>query len=243
MKYIFLFIIVFILNGCSPKSLENTVENLFVASSGNKPPSFFKIANVETMRDYVFDMPDYTIALPSAKEKDFTLMNGWEGATSYNKNMGIYLDNYGVLYHIYVSTSVYKYTEREKAIETNDKKFLSKKYKQGVEKNGRIYYIDAHVESYGRENYPCMVYKDYMPVIDFIPENKKKYIVCYKFNKTKTLVKDVVISLTYSKSPYSDSPNFPKETLDLIKDYTYEDLQERAKRMLDSLYIKDGWDE
>ncbi|MFW3440647.1 hypothetical protein ACN9J6_03845 [Aliarcobacter butzleri] len=224
MQYIFLFIIAFILNGCSPKSLENTVENLFVASSGNKPPSFFKIANVETMRDYVFDMPDYTIALPSAKEKDFTLMNGWEGATSYNKNMGIYLDNYGILYHIYVSTSIYKYEERERAAE----------YKDGSETN-----INVHYETHGKENYPCIVTssKD--------NEYAKKGIgySCFKFNKTKTLVKDVVISLTYSKSPYSDSPNFPKETLDLIKDYTYEDLQERAKRMLDSLYIKDGWDE
>ena len=113
MKYIFLFIIVFILNGCSPKSLENTVENLFVASSGNKPPSFFKIANVETMRDYVFDMPDYTIALPSAKEEDFTLVGGWEGSIHGNKNIVLYSGKYGGLYHIYVSTSVYKYDERE----------------------------------------------------------------------------------------------------------------------------------
>ncbi len=63
MRYILLFLIVFLFSGCSPKSLENSIENLFVASSGNKPPSFFKIANIETMRDYVFDMPDYTIGV------------------------------------------------------------------------------------------------------------------------------------------------------------------------------------
>jgi hypothetical protein len=112
MKYIFLFIIAFILNGCSPKSLENSIENLFVASSGNKPPNNFKIANIETMRDYVFDMPDYTIALPSAKEEDFRLMNGWEGATINNKDLVLYPGQYGI-YHIYVTSSVYKYTERE----------------------------------------------------------------------------------------------------------------------------------
>ena len=110
-RNIILILIFFILNGCSPKSLENSIENLFVASSGNKPPSFFKIANIETMRDYVFDMPDYTISLPSAKEKDFTLMNGWEGATSYNKNMVLHMSEFGILYHIYVSTFIYKYKE------------------------------------------------------------------------------------------------------------------------------------
>lgn len=160
MKYIFLFIIAFILNGCSPKSLENTVENLFVASSGNKPPSNFKIANVETMRDYVFDMPDYTIALPSAKEKDFTLMNGWEGATSYNKNMGIYLDNYGILYHIYIfMSSNYEYTEREKRIINKDLSYIQtspltqyRKHKNGEETN-----INVHYETHGKENYSCIV--------------------------------------------------------------------------------------
>ena len=86
MRYILLLLIVFLLNGCSPKSLENSIESLFVASSGNKPPSFFKIANIETMRDYVFDMPDYTIALPSAKEQDFDLIGGWEGSIHENKN-------------------------------------------------------------------------------------------------------------------------------------------------------------
>jgi hypothetical protein len=241
MRYIFLFIIAFILNGCSPKSLENTVENLFVASSGNKPPNNFKIANIETMRDYVFDMPDYTIALPSAKEEDFTLMNGWEGATFYNKNVVLHMSEFGILYHIYVSTSVYKYEERERAAEYKDNLYLKigattqyRKHKDSSETN-----INVHYETHGKENYPCIVTssKD--------NEYTKKGIgySCFKFNKNKTLVKDVVISLTYSKSPYSDSPNFPKETLDLIKDYTYEDLQERAKRMLDSLYIKDGWDE
>ncbi|MEV9615615.1 hypothetical protein [Aliarcobacter butzleri] len=230
MKYIFLFIIAFILNGCSPKSLENTVENLFVASSGNKPPSFFKIANVETMRDYVFDMPDYTIALPSAKEKDFTLMNGWEGATSYNKNMGIYLDNYGVLYHIYVSTSVYKYTERESAIDYKIDNFP----KQRTRPDGETIDMNVHYETHGKENYTCIVNE-----ISHDKFGKKlKHFGCYKFNKNKTLAKHVSISLTYQKSF-----DYPKETLDLIKDYTYEDLQERAKRMLDSLYIKEGWDE
>jgi hypothetical protein len=46
-----------------------------------------------------------------------------------------------------------------------------------------------------------------------------------------------------STTKYTKAPTFPKELESLSKEYTYEDLQERAKRMLDSLYIKDGWDE
>ena len=116
-RNIILILIFFILNGCSPKSLENTVENLFVASSGNKPPSFFKIANIETMRDYVFDMPDYTIALPSAKEEDFTLVGGWEGSIHGNKNIVLYSGKYGGLYHIYIfMSSNYEYSEREELL-------------------------------------------------------------------------------------------------------------------------------
>jgi hypothetical protein len=233
MKYIFLFIIAFILNGCSPKSLENSIENLFVASSGNKPPSNFKIANVETMRDYVFDMPDYTIALPSAKEEDFTLMNGWEGATFYNKNVVLHMSEFGILYHIYVSTSIDKYTEREKAIETNNVKYLRSKIK--IDDTDKLY-----IKRFGKKQYLCtiMEYTD-----NQYPNNQYSGYNCYKPNIKRTMIKKIHIRLTYSKSPYSESPNFPKETSDLIKEYTYEDLQERAKRMLDSLYIKDGWDE
>jgi hypothetical protein len=235
MRYIFLFIIAFILNGCSPKSLENTVENLFVASSGNKPPNNFKIANIETMRDYVFDMPDYTIALPSAKEEDFTLMNGWEGVTSYNKNMGVYLDNHGILYHIYVSTFIYKYKERERAVEYKDESYLKANMKNRINKKYDIEgNINVHYETQGKENYICIVKET--------KDNRKNEISktydCHKFNKKRAMAKGVVITFTYSKSI-----DYPKETSDLIKDYTYEDLQERAKRMLDSLYIKDGWDE
>ena len=56
---------------------------------------------------------------------------------------------------------------------------------------------------------------------------------CYKFNSTRTKMISVSLVLTYHK------PNDPI----LVQEYTYEDLQSRAKRMLDSLYIKDGWDE
>lgn len=114
MKYILLFLVSISFTACSMKGVENSIENLFIASSGNKPPSFFKIANTQTMRDYVFDVKDATFSLPSAKEKDFTTMGGWEGATHYNKDVVLYLDKgLGVSYHIQLSSFVYPYKERE----------------------------------------------------------------------------------------------------------------------------------
>ena len=225
MRYIIIFFLVFSLFGCSPKSLENFVEKSLISTSGNKAPNNFKIANLETMRDYVFDMPDYSISLPSAKEEDFRLMNGWEGATFNNRDLVLYPGQYGI-YHIHVTTSVYKYEERERAIENNDVKYLRSKIK--IDNTDKLY-----IKKFGKEQYSCTV----MEYIDNQhPNNKYSGYQCYKPNIKKTMVKKIHIRLTYSKSP-----EYPKETLNLIKDYTYEDLQQRAKRMLDSLYIKDGW--
>jgi hypothetical protein len=234
MRYIIFFFLVFSLFGCSPKSLENFVEKSLIATSGNKPPNNFKIANIETMRDYVFDMPDYSISLPSAKEEDFRLMNGWEGATINNKDLVLYPGMYGI-YHIYVTSSVYKYEDSERAAEYKNNEYLKtdqtaqyRKHKNGEETN-----INVHYETHGKENYACIVTSSKHDEYG----KKGTGYSCFKANKKRTLVKDISIRLTYQKSP-----NFPKEYSDLTKDYTYEDLQQRAERMLDSLYIKDGWD-
>ena len=234
MRYIIFFFLVFSLLGCSPKSLENFVEKSLIATSGNKPPNNFKIANIETMRDYVFDMPDYSISLPSAKEEDFRLMNGWEGATINNKDLVLYPGQYGI-YHIHVTTSVYKYEGSMKKIINQDLSYIQTspitkymKHENGDENN-----IDIHYEIHGKENYNCLVSED----INKIYGKKIIGYNCYKTNISKTKIKEITIVLTYQKSP-----NFLKEYANLTKDYTYEDLQQRAKRMLDSLYIKDGWD-
>jgi hypothetical protein len=47
-----------------------------------------------------------------------------------------------------------------------------------------------------------------------------------------------VIRLVYTKVP-----TLPKELEALAQEYTYEDLLKRSQRVLDSLYIKDGWEE
>ena len=76
MRYIIFFLLNMSFIGCSSSSIENAIENSMVAMSGNKPPRFFKVANLQTMQDYVFDMQDYTIALPNAKKEDFSIFGG-----------------------------------------------------------------------------------------------------------------------------------------------------------------------
>ena len=61
----------FFLLGCSGEQMANAITKTQIAMADNKPPILFEIANVQTMRDYVFNMKSYTIALPSAKTSDF----------------------------------------------------------------------------------------------------------------------------------------------------------------------------
>jgi len=65
----------------------------------------------------------------------------------------------------------------------------------------------------------------------------EKFYICSKFNPERTKTKNIIISFIYTRVP-----NLPKELEPLAKEYTYEDLQRRSKRILDSLYIKDGWE-
>ncbi|MBA3026927.1 MAG: hypothetical protein FP820_11075 [Sulfurimonas sp.] len=228
MRYIILFLLNISFVGCSSSSIENAMDNSMVAISGNKPPKFFRVANLQTMQDYIFDMEDYTIAMPSAKQEDFSKLNGWQGLTHYDKEITLYLgaEKFGYPYHITVTPSkVKEYGKKEKAIDNTTIEYPKKR----ILKDGEIINIDVHTEFYGKENYACTVAQS-------MNQKFKKYKIgyrCYKSNLTKTKVKNVLLLLTY---------NQPNDLL-LRDEYTYEDLQQRAKRVLDSLYIKDGWDE
>ena len=192
--------------------------------SGNKAPAFFTVANIEIMRDYVFETKDFSFKFPTAKESDFSKMSGWKGGSIRNgKTITVYLDP---VYHMDVSTSgnVLKYEERERAIENNDINYLRTRMPKTVKKNGEIMNISFNIIPAGKENYPCTVRTS-----SHLKYGKRKISYgCFKFNENRTKVKYVSISVTYThyKSP---------------KQYTYQDLQNRAKRTLDSLYIKDGW--
>lgn len=225
MRYILLIILSLNFVGCSEKKVGDAITSLQIAMSGNKPPSFFKIANLQTMKDYMFDVRDTTFSLPSAKEEDFTKMGGWEGSTHYNKDVYLYLDNdLGVSYHIGITSSINAYTERERAIEQGDIQYLRSVIK--IDKTDKLY-----IKEFGKEQYTCTVME--YTNIEY-PDKQYTGYRCYKFNPKKTKYKSIAIRLTYNKIP-----NLSKELTD---EYTYEDLQNRAKRILDSLYIKDGWE-
>lgn len=233
MKFVFILtLILFNFTACSDKQLTGTIEQGMIAMSGNKPPKFYKIANVQTMKDYVFDMKDYTISPPLAAMKDFTLLGGWEGAIHYEKDFSIYLDA-PLSYHISVSSSRdSEYTQRVKAIEDGDIEYLRKLMPLKKRKNGDVLNFSLSTGHQGRENYSCIVRESIKP------KYGKRTISygCYKVDPAKSKVKKVSITLTYTKAP-----NLPAQYKHLTKEYTYEDLKNRAKRMLDSLYIKEGW--
>ena len=227
MRYLELLLIGFLLHGCSGQQMAESITKTQIALAGNKPPSFFKIANLKTMRGYVFDMKHYTIALPEAKASDFIGIDAygnkkaWRGGTYYSKDITLYLEGY---YHIDISTDYYpqEVGEMARAIDRQDYSYLERiKKEYNYSPTSSLSY-----EIHGKENYKCMVKQRISQQNGY-----KTAYFCYKFNPSKTKAQSVTIVLTYSK------PIDPK----LAKIYTYEDLKQRAKRMLDSLYIKSWW--
>jgi len=232
-KYIYATLATFILYGCSGQQMADNITKAQIAMSGNKPPAFFRIENIYTMNHYVFETEDFSFKPPFAKEKDFSQMGGWFGG-SHRNGKAIVLNlnpkKIGISYHIVVSTSgnVLEYGEREKAIEARNVEYIEKRYHK-YNPNIKISFA-----KYGKENYPCMIINSYN---DKYGKQEINYD-CYKANSKKSKVKSVTINLTYTKVP-----NLQEKYKNLAKEYTYEDLQKRAKRMLDSLYIKADWDE
>ncbi len=215
-------LIMLILVGCSAQEFVNNYNSLSVKMSGNKPPAFFTINNLQTMEKYVFETEDISFSLPSAKEEDFTLMGGWYGVSARNGktiSMSLKKQSYGVS----VSTSrVSDYTQREIELESGNIKYLRNTIK--IDKDDKLY-----IRNFGKEQYICEVMEYTRD-----KEANNKYITydCYKFNTLKTKYKRVDIRLTYTKQNNQKVSN----------EYTYNNLKSRAKRMLDSLYIKNEWD-
>ncbi len=237
LKILMTTVIALILSGCSTHDVSDVVDNALVATSGNKPPKFFAFASPYRANGYIMHHKDFTFMMPLTKEKDWNKMSGWSGAYIYG-GIGIGVDNPDVKkvgsilgYGFNFSTSISKYGERAKATETRDQnyiKMIRKKYQ--YKKDSKVYF-----ETHGKENYSCIVNEVINPKRS-LPGVRTKSYGCYKFNPTKTMYKKVGITLVYTKSS-----TLPSKYKTLAKEYTYQDLQNRAKRVLDSLYIKDGW--
>ncbi|GIT98147.1 hypothetical protein [Sulfurovum sp. TSL1] len=229
------------LSGCNSNTashaLSDAIDKALVVTSGNKPASRFHFTGPEYINRWYFSNKNYKMNAPTTYQKDWVKMSGWRGVEDFQgAELILYFKDaleYGDLlsYAINVSSSVGEYGERAKAIETRDKSYIEnvrKKYQYS--KNSKTYY-----ETHGKENYPCIVNEVINPKT-LVPGTITQSYGCYKFNTIRNKYKSVSITLTYTKSP-----NLPEKYKHLAKEYTYKDLQKRAKRMLDSLYIKDEW--
>ena len=224
MRYFKLLLMTFFLLGCNGNQLEHTVNKGMIATSGNKPPASFEIANLETMNGYAFNTKDFSFSLPLAKQSDFTKMGGWDGMSMREgKTIALGFKN-SIIYHIELTFDIFDYGQRERAIESNNINYIKNLYHR-YNPNA-----DISIKNYGKEKYSCVVIEGIKDKYKY-PKKKRISYKCYKFNTGRTKAKSVRIGLTYNK------PN----NLTLAKQYTYKDLQNRAKRTLDSLYIKDGW--
>ena len=215
MKYIFIVVVGLFLAGCGNS------HNILLRTN-SVPPLFFKMTDKQTMDNFYFDTQKYAFKFPSSKESDFAQRGGWTGMTSHDGH-GITLSfKDGTGYNIDFLCDYYphKSTERTRAIEENNIQYLKNKM---VLDKGDLLTIEHH----GKEHYPCVV----VDTNNFKENKHEKIYDCYKFNKNKTKYINTTIVLSYSK------PINPT----LAKQYTYADLKRRAKRMLDSLYIKDNW--
>ena len=220
-----LLVLIILLTGCG-----NSINSM--VSTGKKPPLFFKMTDKRTMDNFVFDTQKFSFMFPTSRVSDFTQRGGWSGMT-YRDGHGIAFEfKDGAGYHITVDTDYEPSKENAKiakALENGTYKFR----KQSSMKHQGSYtvgFINSHLEYHGKEHYPCLVSSQIVTYDKWGSKYKTGYS-CYKLNSSKTKAKDVTISLIYNK------PTNPT----LAKQYTYADLKRRAKRMLDSLYIKDGW--
>ncbi len=230
--------LILILNACS----SDTYDGIRSRMAGNKPPSFFHFSTPYDVNHYMFHQKDFDISMPQAKKNDWIVMKGWNGLFINGRDNGfaIGLDqkvstNKGgwISYDISVSSSCdSEYTQRVKAIEDGDIAYLRKLMPLKKRKNGDILNFSLSTGHQGKENYSCIARESIKP------KYGKRTISygCYKVDPTKSKVKKVSITLTYSKAP-----DLPAKYKTLAKEYTYQDLKNRVKRMLDSLYIKDGW--
>ena len=215
MRYLFL-VSILIFTGCYESHNK-------MVSTGKKPPTFFRLIDKQFMDEFEFDTERFSFKFPTSKEKDFIERGGWRGMSLRDGKTISFGFKKGSVYNISISTNhkASEYGEIDRAIESRDLAYLEmikKKYNYG---DTKLYY-----ETHGQENYGCRVIESV--------DKFNRYTIsfgCRKSNIEKTKSRRVAITLTYNK---------PINPI-LAQEYTYEDLKERAKRMLDSLVIKGDW--
>lgn len=228
-KNIIFSIFILLMIGCATQPGETAILNVF--TSVDRFNNHWKLQHKH-----------YEAMTPLAKDSDWSQMGGWFGGQS-DSGHGIHLTSKGdryLSYDIDFYTYISPYTEADRALERWDEGFIRKirnSYIGKVTLNGEVEQSLLNIRRFGKENYPCTTREFFRPVgKGWTAETYLKDITCYKFNPEQTMKKTIAIRLIYTRVP-----NLPKELEPLANEYTYEDLQKRAQRILDSLYIKDGW--
>ncbi len=224
------------LSGCSQREITNSIDNTMSRMAGNKPTTSGSLIfpDAQTANSYMFSNKDFQIVMPKTYSKDWKRMGGWYGSSRESGFIvrvrqtprGIDGNSNWVSYRFQSNSESGRYREIDKAIEDKDVGYLKSNLRTAypMEK--------LYMRNCGKENYPCMV---------TVSRNKsgiKKMIgyTCYKYNPSRTMVKQVHTKFTYVSVPSTSS-----EVQNLKQIYTCDDLLQRGKRALDSLYIKDGW--
>ena len=219
-----------VISGCSTAQVDNAL----ASAAGNNAPYRFYFTAPEKVERWYFSDANYKALPPRTYVKDWSKMAGWRGVEDVQGSMlALYMKEHpGFLnYAISISSYTGKYGIEEQAIERKDIRYLNiVKQKFNFPKNAKLYYA-----TYGKEKYTCLVKVVKTKNNELLGEEKEVYY-CYKFNPSRSMFKTVVLKLIYTKTP-----KLPKKYKHLANEYTFGDLKRRAKRTLDSLYIKDGW--
>jgi len=241
-KMVVLLAATWLLLGCSAKSSKDftlMIDNFLSRGNGsNEGSKRYRFTSVQAVNEYLIDTEHFTAKPLLTKEDDWKDMGTWKfiynyaGTTTLNNRVSISGKHYGaIILNIGLSNrKVREYnTVFHNALKSGDEAYFKNKYPYSkVKRTGKEKNINVHIEFHGKENYPCLVEESTNG------SQLTQLYVCYKSNKDRTLENDVVIRLTYS-SMIDIETKYPY----FAQKYSYEDFKERAKRTLDSLYIKD----
>jgi len=132
-KTLLIVFIIFGVNGCSDKQIENSILHAEIAISGYKAPKFFHFTAPQYVDRWYSEDKHYTALPPRTYQKDWIKMQGWKGAfinntiVLSNDNKHIHGEGIDLGYGILFSCSVSKCTDRERDGKWNKKTPFSKK--------------------------------------------------------------------------------------------------------------------
>ncbi len=108
-------------SGCSGNNIAQGLEQAQIQMVGNKPSKGFKFTSLEAMQPYILENKHLSIATPKGYKKDWSKMGGWYGVRNSDRYYVLNLkqtpagsrDRNWLRYHIAITSSISKYTERE----------------------------------------------------------------------------------------------------------------------------------